>query len=75
MDKVVTLLHDSGERVNAADVVLCFSGNLTAPDAALVAKDLWGAGIKCLLLDNVSYFSSKSNSFILLKLFKFFFFC
>lgn len=52
MDKVVTLLHDSGERVNAADVVLCFSGNLTAPDAALVARDLWGSGIKCLLLDN-----------------------
>ncbi|XP_034249523.1 eIF-2-alpha kinase GCN2 isoform X2 [Thrips palmi] len=52
MDKVVTLLHDSGETVHAADVVLCFSGNLTASEAALVAKDLWGAGIKCLLLDN-----------------------
>lgn len=53
MDKVVMLLHDSGERVRAVDVVLWSSGHLTAPDAAAVAKDLWGAGIECLLLDNV----------------------
>lgn len=51
MDKVVTLLHDSDERVKSLDVVLWSSGHQTALDAAVVAKDLWGSGMKCLLLD------------------------
>ncbi|KAJ1529287.1 hypothetical protein ONE63_006085 [Megalurothrips usitatus] len=52
LDKVVSLLHDSGERVKSVDVVLWSSGHQTIPDAAVIAKELWGAGMQCLLLDN-----------------------
>lgn len=56
LDKVVMLLHDSGEKVDSVDVVLWSSSNSTASDAAAIVKDVWGAGMKCLLLDSVSYF-------------------